>query len=67
LNFFHWIYLTDALKGKYAAIEDMGKGISKLFFRNLFLGFFDENNIRHKQISIKVKSEYGINYVLLTF
>jgi len=30
----------------------MEKGIWKVFFRNVFLGFFDENNIRDKQVSI---------------
>jgi len=34
------------------AKEEMEKGIWKVFFRNVFLGFFDENNIRDKQVSI---------------
>lgn len=45
---YHWVYLTAALKAEYVAIQDMGKGIWKVFYRNVFLGFFDENNIRNK-------------------
>lgn len=49
---YHWVYLTTALKGKYVAIEEIGKGIWKVFYRNVFLGFFYEKNIRDKQVSI---------------
>jgi hypothetical protein len=51
---YYWVYLTAALKGKYVAIEDMGKGIWKVFYRNVFLGFFNESNIRDKQVSIRL-------------
>lgn len=51
---YHWVYLTAALKGRYVAVEEMGKGIWKIFFRNVFLGFFNENNIRDKQVSIRL-------------
>ncbi len=51
---YHWVYLTAALKGKYVAIQDMGKGIWKVFYRNVFLGFFNESNIRNKQVSIRL-------------
>ncbi len=51
---YYWVYLTAALKGKYVGIHDMGKGIWKVFYRNVFLGFFNENNIRDKQVSIRL-------------
>ena len=50
----HWVYLTVALKGKYVGIEDLGNGIWRVFYRNAFLGFFDDKNIRNKQVSIRV-------------
>jgi transposase InsO family protein len=51
---YYWVYLTAALKGKYVGIQDIGKGIWKVFYRNVFLGFFNENNIRDKQVSIRL-------------
>ena len=42
------------MMGQTAWAEDMGKGIWKVFFRNVCLGFFDENNIRDKQVSIRL-------------
>ena len=51
---YHWVYLTSALKGKHVGAEEMGNGIWRVFYRNVFLGFFDEKNIRNKQISIRL-------------
>tara|TARA_R110002073_G_C9390546_1_gene573720 strand:- start:45 stop:1226 length:1182 start_codon:yes stop_codon:yes gene_type:complete len=51
---YYWVYLTSALKGKYVGIENIGNGIWKVFYRNVFLGFFNENNIRNKQVSIRL-------------
>ncbi len=51
---YYWVYLTAALKGKYVGIENIGNGIWKVFYRNVFLGFFNENNIRDKQVSIRL-------------
>lgn len=48
------MYLTATLKGKYVGIENIGNGIWKVFYRNVFLGFFNENNIRDKQVSIRL-------------
>ncbi|WP_101449214.1 hypothetical protein [Aquimarina sp. MAR_2010_214] len=41
---YYWVYISAALKGKFIAIEDIGNGIWKVF-----LGFFDEKNLRKKQ------------------
>jgi len=51
---YYWVYLTAALKGKYVGIENLGNGIWKVFYRNVFLGFFNENKIRDKQVSIRL-------------
>ena len=50
----HWVYLTVALKGKFVGIEDLGNGIWRVFYRNVFLGYFDDKNIRNKQVSIRL-------------
>ena len=53
---YYWVYLTAALKGKYVAIEDIGNGIWKVFYRNVFLGFFDEMHLRNKDQSTRLET-----------
>jgi transposase InsO family protein len=45
---YYWVYLTAALKGKYVGIEELGNGIWRVYYRNVFLGFFDETVLRKK-------------------
>ncbi len=52
---YYWVYVSAALQGKYVAIEDIGNGIWKVFFRNVFLGFFDEKHLRNKQQSTRLE------------
>jgi len=51
---YHWIYLTSALKGKYVGVEELGNGIWRIYYYGVFLGYFDELNIRNKQTSIRL-------------
>ena len=53
---YYWVYLTAALKGKYVAIEDIGNGIWKVFYRNVLLGYFDEKHLRNKQQSTRLET-----------
>jgi hypothetical protein len=41
--------VSAALKGKYVGSEELGNGIWKVFYRKVFLGFFNQNEIRKKQ------------------
>jgi len=51
---YHWVYLTASLKGKYVGVLEMGNGIWRVFYRSVFLGYFDEQNIRNKETSIRL-------------
>ncbi|MFD2789213.1 integrase core domain-containing protein [Arenibacter antarcticus] len=51
---YYWVYLTAALKGKYVGAEDQGNGIWRVFYSDVFLGYFNEKNIRDKQVSIRL-------------
>jgi hypothetical protein len=51
---YYWVYLTAALKGKYVGVLDMGNGIWRVFYRSVFLGYFDEKHLRDKQKSIRL-------------
>ncbi len=53
---YYWVYLTAALKGKYVGIQELGNGIWKVYYRNVFLGFFDQRNLRHKQQSTRLET-----------
>ena len=55
-KFYYWVYLTAALKGKYVGIEDLGNGIWKVFYRNVFLDFFNETQLRNKEKSISLET-----------
>ncbi len=46
--------LANQCAGKHIAIEDIGHGIWKVFFRNVFLGFFAEKHLRNKQQSTRL-------------
>jgi transposase InsO family protein len=53
---YYWVYVSAALKGKYAAIENLGNGIWKVFYRNVLLGYFDEKHLRNKQQSTRLET-----------
>ncbi len=53
---YYWVYLTAALKGKYVGVQELGNGIWKVYYRNVFLGFFDQRNLRHKQQSTRLET-----------
>ncbi|WP_041758119.1 hypothetical protein [Psychroflexus torquis] len=50
---YFWLYLTDGPKEKYVGTEDQGNGIWRVFYRDIFLGYFVENKIRDKQVLIR--------------
>ena len=36
--------------------EELGNGIWKVYYRNVFLGFFDQRNLRHKQQATRLET-----------
>ena len=42
---YDWIYVSRALIGKYVGIEELGNGIWRVFYRNVFLGYFDAKKL----------------------
>jgi transposase InsO family protein len=53
---YYWVYLTRGLIGKRVAAEEIGNGIWKVFYRDVFLGYFNEKNIREKQTSTRLST-----------
>lgn len=42
---YNFIYVSRALIGKYVGIEEIGNGIWRVFYRNVFLGYFDTKKL----------------------
>jgi hypothetical protein len=62
----YWVYITAGLKGKYVGAEDQGNGIWRVFYRDVFLGYFN-STLSNETSTIKIypaTSVRGIgNYV----
>lgn len=53
---YNWVYLSRGLIKKKVAAEEQGNGIWKVFYRDVFLGYFNENDIREKHSSTRLSS-----------
>lgn len=53
---YFWVYMTRGLIGRQVAAEELGNGIWKVFYRNVFLGYFNEKDLRKKQQSTRLSS-----------
>ena len=53
---YYWVYLTASLMGKYIGIQELGNGIWKVFYRNVFLGYFNEKELRNKESSTRLET-----------
>ena len=50
--------LTMYIKNRHVGVEEFGNGIWRVFYRTVFLGFFDDLNIRKKQTSIRLSQNF---------
>lgn len=48
--------MSSGLIGRQVAAEEIGNGVWKVFYRNVFLGYFDEKDIRVKQNMTKLST-----------
>ena len=53
---YNWVYLSASLQGKYIGALEMGNGIWRVFYRNVFLGYFNENELRTKEQSVRLET-----------
>ena len=53
---YYWLFLTNGLIGKQGAAEEIANDIWKIFYRDVFLGYFNESELRNKEKSIKVRN-----------
>ena len=48
--------MARGLAGKHIGMEEIGKGIWKVFYRGVFLGYFDETKPGMKNKSIRLST-----------
>ena len=53
---YNWVYLGAKRKGKPIGALDIGNGIWRVFYRNVFLGYFDEHVFRKKEQSVRLET-----------
>ena len=53
---YYWVFLTECLIGKRVGAEEIGNGIWKVYYRDVFLGYFNEKDIREKQSSTRLST-----------
>jgi hypothetical protein len=51
---YYWVYLTASLSGKYVGAREVGNGVWRVYYRDVFLGFFNEKDIRNKEMIIRL-------------
>jgi hypothetical protein len=54
---FYWVFISNCLYGKYIGLEETGNGIWKVFYRNVFLGYFNEKELKEKQQILKLYAD----------
>jgi hypothetical protein len=52
----YWVFISRAAERKQVAAEEQGNGIWKVFYRNVFLGYFNENDIREKKTQTRLSA-----------
>jgi len=53
---YYWVYLTTGLIGKQVGAEEIGNGVWKVYYRDVFLGYFNEKDIRDKEKSTRLST-----------
>ena len=53
---YYWVYMSRGLIGRYIGAEDLGNGIWRVYYQNVFLGYFNEKDIREKEKSIRLST-----------
>lgn len=46
---YHWLFVGRAARGRYVAAQEVNNGIWNVYYRNVLLGYFDENLFNRKQ------------------
>lgn len=53
---YYWVYISQALANNYVGAEHIGNEIWKVYFRNVFLGYFNKNELREKEQKVRLET-----------
>ncbi len=53
---YYWVFITQGLSGKQIGVEEIGNEVWKVFYRNVFLGYFNEKDIGDKEKSTRLST-----------
>jgi len=51
---YYWVYMSQSLAGKYIGALHLGNDIWKVYYRNVFLGYFNEKELRTKEQIVRL-------------
>lgn len=51
---YFWVYMSQNLAGKYVGAQHISNDIWKVYYRNVFLGYFNENELRTKEQTVRL-------------
>jgi transposase InsO family protein len=51
---YFWVYMSQNLASKYVGAEHIGNDIWKVYYRNVFLGYFNQNELRTKEQTVRL-------------
>ena len=51
---YHWIFVSNAAKGRYIGADEIGNGIWNVYYRDVLLGYFDEKLIGGKETYLHI-------------
>ena len=53
---YNWVYVSASLQGKHIGALEIGNGIWRVFYRSIFLGHFNENELTNKKQSVRLET-----------
>ena len=51
---YNWLFVSNAAKGRYIGVEEIGNGIWNVYYRDVLLGYFDEKLIKAKETYLHI-------------
>ena len=59
------VFLTNGLTGKNVAAEEIANDIWKIYYRDVFWEYFNENELRNKEKSIGTIKGHSLHFFML--
>lgn len=54
---YNFVFISSSAARRYVGVREIGNGIHEVFYRDVFLGYFDVNNIKRKEQHLKLSKK----------